>query len=117
MLSFREMVDAKLTQCETRWRAVFASVDDERYEKLIADHPHAKKEIDLVQVSIVTTGQLAQNSPKVNGHGAKSKKLADRAEANRHTLCEFLDGEALFTGLFHVHAALTSRHVAVARSV
>jgi hypothetical protein len=35
---------------------------DERYEKLIADHPDAKKEMDLVRACIVQIGQLVQNS-------------------------------------------------------
>jgi hypothetical protein len=46
---------------------------DEKYEKLIADHPDAKKEIDLVRASISQIGQLVQNSPKVNGNDAKWK--------------------------------------------
>jgi hypothetical protein len=52
---------------------------DERFEKLIMNNPDAKKEMDLVQASIVQIGQLVQNSPKVNGNGAKWKQLADRA--------------------------------------
>jgi hypothetical protein len=39
----------------------------------------AKKEIDLLQASVVQRGQLVQNLPKVNGNGAKWKQLADRA--------------------------------------
>jgi hypothetical protein len=78
---------------------------DKRYEKLMADHPVAKKEMGLVLASIVQIGQLVQNSPQVNGNGTKWKQLADRAEADRHTLCKFLDGQALFTGLFHIYAA------------
>jgi hypothetical protein len=34
------------------------------------------------------------------------EKLTDRAEANRHTLCKFIDGQALFTDLFHMYAAV-----------
>jgi hypothetical protein len=93
-----------LTQCETRWRALLASFD-KRYEKLTSDHPDPKKEMDLVRASILQIGQLVQNSPQVNGNGTKWKQLADRAEADRHTLCKFLDGQALFTGLFHMYAA------------
>jgi hypothetical protein len=47
----------------------------ERYEKLIANHLDAKKEMDLVGASMVQIGQLVQNSPKVNGNGAKWKQL------------------------------------------
>jgi hypothetical protein len=50
--------------------------------------------------------QFVQNSPKVNGNGTKWKQLMDRAEANRHTLCKFIDAQALFTGLFHMYAAV-----------
>jgi hypothetical protein len=38
--------------CETGWRAVLASFD-ERYEKLVADYLDMKKELDLVQASIL----------------------------------------------------------------
>jgi hypothetical protein len=71
---------------------------DERDEKLIVDHPDAKKERDLMQASIVQMGQIFQNYPKVNGNGAKWKQLADKAEADRHTHCKFLDGQAIFIG-------------------
>jgi hypothetical protein len=41
----------------------------------------------------------------MNGNGAKWKQLAERAEAVGHTHCNFLDGQAVFTGLFHMCAA------------
>jgi hypothetical protein len=83
---------------------VLASFHD-RYETLTADHPDAKKEMALLGPTAVQIGQLVQNSPKVNGNGAKWIQLAERAEADRHTLCMFLDGRALFAGLFHMYAA------------
>jgi hypothetical protein len=46
------MALAILTQCETCWRAMLASLD-KTYERLIADHPDAKKEMDLVRASVV----------------------------------------------------------------
>jgi hypothetical protein len=64
------------------------------------DHPDAKKEMDLVRDSAAQIRQLVQNLPKVNGSGTKWKQLADG-----HTLCKFLDGEALITVLFHTYAA------------
>jgi hypothetical protein len=99
-----EMTLATLTQCETRWILVLTSFG-ERWEKLIADHPDAKEEMDLLRVSVVWIEKLLQNSPKVNGNGAKWKQLADRAEASRHTICKFLDGQALFTGLIYMYTA------------
>jgi hypothetical protein len=87
-----------LTQCGTRWRALLA-LCRQRFAKSIADHPNAKEEVDLVRASRV------QNSPKADGNGAKWKELADRAEGNMRTVCKFLDGQALFTGLFHMYAA------------
>jgi hypothetical protein len=61
--------------------------------------------MDVALAPIVKIGHLVQNSPKVNGNGAKWKQLADIAEADRHTLCKFLDAQALFTGLVHMYAA------------
>jgi hypothetical protein len=58
-------------------------------------------EMNLVRTSIVQIGQLIQNSPKVNGNGAKRKQQADR-----HNLCKFLDGQALFSSLFHMYAEI-----------
>jgi hypothetical protein len=64
-----------------------------------------KKEMNLVLASIVQIGHV-QNSPKVNGNGAKLKQLADKAEADRRTLCKFLDEKALFNGLLHMYPAI-----------
>lgn len=77
------------------WQAVL-TLFDERCEKLTVDHPDAKMEMDLVQTYIVQIGQLVQNSPKVNGNGAKHKQPVDRAEPDRWTFCKFLDGQVLF---------------------
>jgi hypothetical protein len=46
----------------------------ERYKKLIAGHPDAKKEMYLVRASIVQIEQLVQNPSIVNGNGAKWKE-------------------------------------------
>jgi hypothetical protein len=94
------MALAALTQCETCWRDLLASFH-ERYEKLMSDHPDAKK-MDLVRASVVQIGQLVQNSPKMNGNGAKWKK---QTEADRRTFCKFLDSQALCTGLYHMYVA------------
>jgi hypothetical protein len=65
----------------------------------------AKEEKNLVWASIVQIGQLVQNSPEVNGYGAKFEQQAGKADADRHTLCKFLDGQAPFTSQFHKNAA------------
>jgi hypothetical protein len=59
--------------------------------------------MDLVGASVLQIGQLVENTTKVTGNGAKWKQLADSAEADRHTLCNFLDEQKLFTGLFHMY--------------
>jgi hypothetical protein len=46
--------------------------------------------------------QIFQNYPKVNGNGAKWKQLVDRAEADRHTLCKFLDGQVISANLIRM---------------
>jgi hypothetical protein len=62
----------------------------ERYEKLISSHPDTKKEMALLRVSIAEVWQLVQICA-VNESGAKRKQLADRAKADTHILCKFLD--------------------------
>jgi hypothetical protein len=57
-----------------------------------------------MRAPVIQIAQLVQNSLKVNGNGAKWKQLSDRAEADRHILCKFLDGQALFVILFHTYA-------------
>jgi hypothetical protein len=61
--------------------------------------------MDIQRASLVQIRQRVQNSPKVNGNDTKWKQLAERAEADKHSLCKFLDGQALFTGLFRMYAA------------
>jgi hypothetical protein len=97
------MALATLRQCETCWQAVLTSFDV-RYEKVIADRPDVKKEVDLVRASLVQIGQLVQNLPEANGNGAKWKQLADRAEAGRHAFSKFLNRQVLYTSLFHMYA-------------
>jgi hypothetical protein len=72
---------------------------------LIADHPDAKEEIELVHTALVTIGQLVQTSPHVNGNGSVWKQLADRVEAERGVPCKHLDGKALFTAILRLYAA------------
>jgi hypothetical protein len=56
--------------------------------------------MDLVRDSVAQIRQLVQNSSKRNKNVAKWKQLA---EADKHTLCKFLDRQALATGLFHMY--------------
>jgi hypothetical protein len=97
------------TECDARWkeeRASFASQEEE----LLADHPDAKEEIELVRTTLVTIGQLVQTSPRVNGNGIVWKQLADTNEAERVILCKHLDGKALFTAILRLYA-LTHREM------
>jgi hypothetical protein len=85
------------TQCEIRWSGVLASFD-RHYESLIADHPDAKQEIDLVRTAIATIGQLIQKSPSLNGNGTVWKQMTVRAKEEKGVPRKHLDGKALFTG-------------------
>jgi hypothetical protein len=51
---------AALTQCEKQWQAVHTCFD-EKYETLVADHPDAETEIDMVQAALVQIGHCVQN--------------------------------------------------------
>jgi hypothetical protein len=73
--------------------------------KMNSGQPWCEEGIGSSANFYVEIGHLVQNSSKVNGNGAKWKQLADRAVTDRRTLCKFLDGQALFTGLFHIYAA------------
>jgi hypothetical protein len=97
------------TACETRWKEVLASFASQE-EELLAAHPDAKEEIELVHTALVPIGQLVQASPRVNGNGVVWKQLADRAEAERGVLCRHLDGKALFTAILRLYA-LTHREM------
>jgi hypothetical protein len=100
VLCLREMAPPTLTQCGTRWRAMLPSLG-KTYETLTADHPDAKKQMDLVRASVVKIGQRVRNSPKMNSSGFRLKQLADRTEADRHTLSKFLNGQ-LYQLISHV---------------
>jgi hypothetical protein len=76
---------------------------DRHYESLIADHPDAKQEIDLVRTAIATIGQFIQKSPGLNGNGTVWKQLTARAEEEKGVLCKYFDGKALFTGLLRLY--------------
>jgi hypothetical protein len=51
---------------------------DSQYQGLIAIHPDAKEETDLVHTALVTIGQLVQTSPGVNSNGALWKQLTEQ---------------------------------------
>jgi hypothetical protein len=72
-------------------------------DELLAAHPDAREEIELVHTTLVTIGQLVQAAPRVNGNSVVWMQLADRAEAERRVLCKYLDGKALFTGILHLY--------------
>jgi hypothetical protein len=66
------------TQCETRWRAVLASLD-KQYEALTAKYPEATKEINLIRTGLIRIGQLIETSPQQNGNGATWKRRVRKA--------------------------------------
>jgi hypothetical protein len=51
------------THCETRWRAVLASLR-KKYETLITKNPDAIREINLIRTGLINIGQLIQTSPQ-----------------------------------------------------
>jgi hypothetical protein len=57
---------------------------DKKYENLIADHPDAMKEMDLLRAAIVQNVRVVQVSSKMKSNDAKWKHLAERVEAQAH---------------------------------
>jgi hypothetical protein len=52
-------------------------------DELLAAHPDAREEIELVHTALITIGQLVQAAPRVNGKSVVWMQLADKAEAER----------------------------------
>jgi hypothetical protein len=46
-------------------------------EGLLADHPAAKEEVEMIHTALVILRQLVQTSFQVNGNGVVWKQLAD----------------------------------------
>jgi hypothetical protein len=63
---------------------------------------------------LIKIKQLVKESPGVNGNGSVWRKLADRAEADRSSLCKHLNGKVVFTGLVHLY---TTTHTEMVESV
>jgi hypothetical protein len=72
----------------------------------MADHADARKEIDLVRAAVVQIGQLLLKSPKMNGNGAKWKKLAYRPETEKNSFCKPVGVQELFADMLHPYAAV-----------
>jgi hypothetical protein len=93
------------TVCETRWKEVLNCYEN-KHDELLAGHPDCREEIGLVLTAIIKIGQLIHTSPPVNGNGAVWKELVARAEAEITVLSKHLDGNALFTGILCLYAAI-----------
>jgi hypothetical protein len=89
------------TACEARWKEVLTSFNSQA-DELLAAHPDAREEIELVHTALVTIGA----APRVNGNSVVWMQLAERAEAERRVLCKHLEGKALFTGMLRLYALM-----------
>jgi hypothetical protein len=75
-------------------------------EQLTGEHPECVETIRLIRSGLISTGKLIHISPRVNGNGAEWKQIITRAEDERAVLCKHLEGQALFTGILRLYAAL-----------
>jgi hypothetical protein len=91
--------------CETRWVAIISSFR-RNSEQLAENHPDCTEEIALLHTDLKTIGQLFLKSPPVNGNGSTWKELLDKAVSERAVLCKHLDGNALFTAMLRMYAAI-----------
>jgi hypothetical protein len=99
--------------CEVKWSEVHASFE-RQHDTLLEKYPDASQEIGNIHKALIKIRQLVKKSPQVNGNGPAWKKLADRAEADRSSLCRHLTGKVVFTGLVHLY---TTIHRDMAESV
>jgi hypothetical protein len=86
------------TACETRWTNILSSFE-RHCDAIIAGHPDAKQEIELVYTAIIAIVQLIRTSPSVNGNGIVWMKLVDK-----EVLCKNYEGKALYACLQHLYA-------------
>jgi hypothetical protein len=88
--------------CEVKWSEVHASFE-RKHDTLLEKYPGAAQEVGNIRAALIKIRQLVKESPQENGSGPAWKKLADRAEADRSSLCRHLNGKAVFTGLVHLY--------------
>jgi hypothetical protein len=81
---------------------------------LLEKYPDAAQELRNTRAALIKIMQSVKESPQVNGNGSTWKKLEDRAEADRNSLCRHLNGKAVFTGLVHLY---TTTHRGMVESV
>jgi hypothetical protein len=99
------MAFTSLTKSEIWWKAMLwiFYID---HEKLIADYPDAKMEIDLIRDTLLQIWQLIGSTPKENGNDLRFKQLTDTAETERKVLNRYVNGKALYTGLLSLFSSV-----------
>jgi hypothetical protein len=89
---------APLSKYKLQW-LVLLTVFEEKYEMLIAVHPEAKMEIDLVVATLVKISQLLSNSSEANVSGEKLEQLTHHAQTEMEFLHNHMDGKEMYTAL------------------
>jgi hypothetical protein len=78
----------------------------EKNHEELTNNPYCLEEIELLGNGLRTIGQLIHTSPSINENGAVWNKLITKSEAERTVLCKHLDGNALFTAMLRLYAAI-----------
>jgi hypothetical protein len=99
------MAFASPTKRITFWQ-VLLPVFEIVQEKLIAGHPDAKMEIDLIRDTLLQICQLVRSSPNNNANELKLEQLTDTAETEMKTLAKYVEGKALYTSLLKLYSSV-----------
>jgi hypothetical protein len=94
---------AGTTACGKRWADILASFE-RNLGDLVSKHPTCIEEIKLIQVNLITIGQLINDPHRGNGNSAEWKEITTRAEDERAVLCKHLEGKALFAAILRLYA-------------
>jgi hypothetical protein len=96
---------APLSKSKIWWRIVLF-VYDEVHEKLISDHPDAKREVDSIRSTLLQIWQLLENVTEENGNGAKLEQVTETAETEAKILYKYVAGKALYAGLLNLFSSV-----------
>lgn len=81
------------------WCLVLLGTFENEYEVLIAVHPEAKVQIDMIGATLVRISKFLRNSSEATFNGEKWKKFLDDIKFETKILYRHMKGQALFDAL------------------
>lgn len=88
------------------WCLVLLISFDNEYEVLIAVHPEAKVQIDMIGAILVEISQFLRNSSEETFDGEKWEKFLEEIKLETKILYRHMNGQALFDALLHLFSTV-----------